>query len=44
MARVSQEQCMLTTWGDSTEEDEVTEEEDVTVALMAKSDSDSVLR
>jgi len=33
--------AMRTAWGDSTEEDEGTEEEDVAVALMAKSDSDS---
>jgi len=32
---------MLAAWGDSTEEDEGTEEEDAAVALMAKSDSDS---
>ena len=33
--------AMLAGWGDSTEEDEGTEEEDATVALMARSDSDS---
>jgi len=32
---------MLAAWGDSTEEDEGTGEEDAVVALMAKSDSDS---
>ena len=32
---------MLAAWGDSTEEDEGTEEEDAAVALMAKSDSNS---
>ena len=32
---------MLTTWEDSTEDDEVTEEEDATLALMARSDSES---
>jgi len=31
---------MLAAWGDSTEEDEGTEEEDAAVALMARSDSD----
>jgi len=33
--------AMLAAWGDSTEKDEGTEEEDATVALMAKSDSNS---
>ena len=32
---------MLAAWGDSTEEDEGTEEEDAVVALIARSDSDS---
>jgi len=32
---------MLAAWGDSTEDDEGTEEEDAVVALMARSDSDS---
>ena len=32
---------MLIAWGDSIEEDEWTEKEDVAVALMARSDSDS---
>jgi len=32
---------MLVAWGDSTEEDEGTEEEDATVALIARSDFDS---
>jgi len=35
---------MLTAWGDSTEEDEGTEEEDAVVALMAKSDSNLRIR
>ena len=30
---------MLAAWGDSTEDEEGTEEEDVAVALMARSDS-----
>jgi len=33
--------AVLAAWGDSTEEDEGTEEEDVVVALIAKRDSDS---
>ena len=33
--------AMFAAWGDSTEEDEGTEEEDAAIALMAKSDSDS---
>ena len=32
---------MLAAWRDSTEEDEVTEEENAAIALMARSDSDS---
>ena len=32
---------MLAAWGDSTEDEEGTEEEDAAVALMARSDSDS---
>jgi len=32
---------MLAAWGDSTKEDEETEEEDSIVALVARSDSDS---
>ena len=32
---------MLAAWGDSTEDDEGTEEEDATLALMARSDSES---
>ena len=32
---------MLAPWEDSIEEDEGTEEEDVAIALMARSDSDS---
>jgi len=30
---------MLAAWGDSTKEDEGTEEEDAAIALMARSDS-----
>jgi len=32
---------MLAAWGDSTEEDEGTKEEDVAITLMSRSDSDS---
>jgi len=32
---------MLASWGDSTEDDKGTEEEDATLALMTRSDSDS---
>ena len=32
---------MLTAWGDSTEEEKGTEEEEATVALMERSDSES---
>ena len=32
---------MLAAWGDSTKEDEGTEEEDAAVALLARSDSNS---
>ena len=33
--------AMLVAWGDSTDDEEGTEEEDATIALMARSDSDS---
>ena len=32
---------MLAAWGDTTEDDEASEEEEVAVALMARSESDS---
>ena len=32
---------MLAAWGDSTEDDKASEEEEVAVALMARSESDS---